>query len=87
MGLARHAPDKIEGGDAEQNAAIMRAVFAGEGPPAVRDLICANAGAGLYITGLAASVAQGVAEARELIDSGAAAARVAAFVEATRRPG
>ena len=87
LGLSRHAPEEIEGGDAETNASIMRAVFAGEGPPAVRDLICANAGAGLYLTGLASSARQGVEQAQEAIDSGDAAARVAAFVEATRRAG
>ena len=85
LGLPRHAPEEIEGGDPDENVAIMRAVFAGEGPAAVRDLICANAGAGLYVTGLAASVRQGVEQAKELVDSGDAAARVAAFVEATRR--
>ena len=85
LGLPRHVPEEIEGGDPDENVAIMRAVFAGEGPPAVRDLICANAGAGLYVTGLAASVKQGVEQAKELVGSGDAAARVAAFVEATRR--
>ena len=63
----------------------LRQVFAGEGPVAVRDLICANAGAGLYVTGLASSVRQGVEQAKALIESGEAAARVASFVEATRR--
>lgn len=85
IGLARHAPEEIVGGDAEENAAIMRRVFAGEGPLAVRDLICANAGAGLYVTGLASSVRQGVEQAKAVIESGEAAARVASFVEATRR--
>jgi anthranilate phosphoribosyltransferase len=85
IGLTRHAPEEIVGGDAEENAAIMRQVFASEGPVAVRDLICANAGAGLYATGLASSVRQGVEQAKALIESGEAAARVASFVEATRR--
>jgi len=85
IGLSRYPSDAIEGGTAEENAAIMRAVFAGDGPPAVRDLICANAGAGLYVTGLASSIKSGVAMAREVIDSGDAAARAGAFVEATRR--
>ena len=84
IGLAQHQPDEIVGGSPEENAAIMRSVFAGEGHEAVRDLICANAGAGLYVTGLAATVKQGVEQAQQLIDSGDAAARVAAFVEATR---
>ena len=87
LGLARRDRAEITGGSAEENAEIVRAVFAGEGPDAVRDLICANAGAGLYVTGLAASVRQGVEQAQELVASGDAAARVAAFVEATRRAG
>ena len=87
LGLSRHAPDEIQGGGPQENAVIMRSVFGGEGPAAVRDLICANAGAGLYVSGLAASVRQGVEQAKELVESGDAAARVAAFVEATRRAG
>ncbi|MDP6605354.1 MAG: anthranilate phosphoribosyltransferase [Dehalococcoidia bacterium] len=87
IGLSRHSPDEIEGGDAERNAEIMRQVFAGEGPVAVRDLILANAGAGLYVTGLASSVRVGVDQAKDLVANGDAAARVAAFVEATRRAG
>ncbi len=85
LGLQRYSPQEIEGGSPEENAAILRAVFAGEGPAAVRDLVLANAGAALYVTGLASSVRQGVDQARKLIESGDAAARVAAFVEATRR--
>ena len=84
LGLARHAPGDITGGTAEENAEIMRAVFAGDGPAAVRDLICANAGAGLYVTGLAATLHAGTERAKQAIDSGDAAARVVAFVEATR---
>ena len=87
LGLARHDRAEITGGSAEENAEIVRAVFAGDGPEAVRDLICANAGAGLYVTGLATTVRQGVEQALELVASGDAAARVAAFVEATRRAG
>ena len=57
----------------------------GEGSVAVRDLIVAQAGAGLYVTGLAASLRQGVEMAIRSIDEGDAAAKVGAFVEATRR--
>ena len=87
LGLARHDTAEIVGGSAEENAALMREIFAGEGPQAVRDLIAANAGAALYVTGLASNVRQGVDQAKDLIKNGDAAARVAAFVEATRRSG
>ena len=85
LGLTVHKPEDIEGGTAEENAAIMRSVFAGDGPLAVRDLIVAQAGAGLYVTGLAASLRSGVEMSIRAIEEGDAAAKVAAFVEATRR--
>lgn len=85
MGLQTHPFEAIEGGTPEENAKILRHVLNAEGPPAVRDLILANAAAGLYVSGLASNLRQGVDLARRAIDSGDAAARVGAFVEATRR--
>ncbi|MEX1021710.1 MAG: anthranilate phosphoribosyltransferase [Dehalococcoidia bacterium] len=85
LGLTQHAPEDIPGGDAKENARLMRAVFAGEGPVALRDMIAAQAGAGLYVTGLSPSLKGGVEMALQAIEEGDAAAKVAAFVEATRR--
>ena len=85
LGLSVHKPDAIEGGTPQQNAELLRDVFAGEGSLALRDLICAQAGAGLYVAGLAGSIRQGVEQALTAIDEGDAAARLGAFVEATRR--
>ena len=85
MGLGTHNFEDIAGGTPEQNAQIFRDVLRGEGPEAVRDLILATAGAGLYVTGLASSIRQGVETAERHLDNGDAAARVGAFVEATRR--
>ena len=85
LGLSVHTAAEIEGGTPDQNAQIFRDVLAGRGPVAVRDLIVAQAGAGLYVTGLASSLRQGVEQAIQSIDSGDAAAKVGAFVEATRR--
>ena len=85
LGLSVHTPAEIEGGTPDQNAQIFRDVLRGEGPIAVRDLIVAQAGAGLYVTGLASSLRQGVEQAIQSIDSGDAAAKLGAFVEATRR--
>ncbi|TAJ18502.1 MAG: anthranilate phosphoribosyltransferase [Dehalococcoidia bacterium] len=85
LGLTQHKPEAIEGGTPQQNAELLRDVLAGDGSLALRDLICAQAGAGLYVAGLAASIRQGVEQAIAAIDEGDAAARVGAFVEATRR--
>jgi anthranilate phosphoribosyltransferase len=85
LGLSVHDAAELQGGTAEENAELLRQVLRGEGPRAVRDLIVAQAAAGLYVTGLASSLRAGAEEAGRLIDSGDAAARVGAFVEATRR--
>ncbi|MYH42005.1 MAG: anthranilate phosphoribosyltransferase [Chloroflexi bacterium] len=85
LGLPVHPLEDVRGGTAEENAALLRSVFSGDGPPAVRDFVVANAAAGLYAAGLASSLRQGAEQAREAIESGDAAARVGAFVEATRR--
>lgn len=85
LGLTLHAPEEITGGNAKENAALMRAVFAGNGPVALRDMIAAQAGAGVYVCGLASSLKDGVKMAIEAIEDGDAGAKVAAFVEATRR--
>ena len=85
LGLTQYKPEAIEGGTPQQNAELLRNVLAGEGSMAIRDLICAQAGAGLYVSGLATSIRQGVEQAITAIEEGDAAARVGAFVEATRR--
>lgn len=84
-GLRRHPLAAVRGGTPEENAEALRRVLSGTGSVAVRDFIALNAGAGLYVTGLAPSIHQGVERALELIESGEAAARLGAFVEATRR--
>ncbi len=87
MGLDTHPFEDIVGGTPQENAKLLRQIFNAEGPRAVRDLVAANAGAALYVTGLASSIRQGVEMSLEVIRSGDAAARLGAFVEATRRVG
>ncbi len=85
LGLTVHDAEALTGGDAARNAELTRSVLTGNGPLALRDLVVAQAGAGLYVTGLAASLRQGAEMAIRAIDEGDAAAKLAAFVEATRR--
>ncbi len=49
-----------------------------------RDIVVLNAGAALYVAGVAESIEAGIALAREAITSGAARAKLDAFVAATR---
>jgi anthranilate phosphoribosyltransferase len=71
------------GGTPERNAAVTRAVLAGEGGPA-RELALANAGAAIYAAGAAATLADGVELARLAVDDGRAAAALERFIAASR---
>jgi anthranilate phosphoribosyltransferase len=82
LGLARAEPAALRGGDAAENAAIVRAVLEGEPGPR-RDLVCLNAAAGLFAAGAAADLRAGLAGARASIDSGAARERLRRLVEAS----
>lgn len=75
VGLSRHAPETMRGGNPAANAALIRRIFAGEKGGA-RDVVALNAGAALYVGGRAASMAEGVRTAQALIDEGAAAAKL-----------
>jgi anthranilate phosphoribosyltransferase len=77
-GLGPHPREAIAGGDAEANAAELRALFAGTGRPAYRDIVLANAAAALTVAGRDWDTA--LKEAREALDGGAAAARLAQFI-------
>ena len=70
LGVERHELADLVGGDGAENAQLLRDVFAGEGKPAHRDAIVAAAGAMFYLYGKTATIAEGVAHAKEIIDSG-----------------
>jgi len=71
LGIRRVEVKELEGGDAKQNARIIEAVLAGESGPR-RDVVLANAGAGLYAAGKAKNLKGGLDLAREAINSGKA---------------
>ena len=61
--------------EGEDNAAAVRRVFSGETGP-LADVTALNAGAALYVGGIAETLEEGVERAREAIVSGAAAAKL-----------
>lgn len=72
LGLAPATLADLVGGDPAHNAAVVRAVLAGQhGAP--RDIVVLNAGAALVVAGRAQSLADGVAMAATAIDDGRAA--------------
>ena len=70
LGIAKHELSELAGGDGQDNAEHVRAIFNGSGKPAHYDAVAASAGAMFYLAGTTASIAEGVAHAKELIDSG-----------------
>jgi anthranilate phosphoribosyltransferase len=82
VGLARADLSALIGGDAEQNAAAIRALLAGEAG-AFRDIVVLNAGAALVVAGLAGDLGEGVTKAAAAIDSGAARAALDKLVAAS----
>lgn len=84
VGLSRSPLSAIAGGTAEENADIIRGILAGE-QGASRDIVVYNAGAVLYVSGFAQSIAEGVALAQKTIDEGTAHRTLTQFVAATQR--
>ena len=84
LGVERVPPEAIRYGVPDENARIARAVLGGEACPE-RELTLANAGAAIYVGGVADSLADGVASAREAIDSGKASEAMERYVERTRK--
>ena len=83
FGLAKSSAADLRGGDAVENAAIIRRVFDGH-PGAARDIVLFNAGAALLVAGRASSVREGIASAAAAIDSGAAHETLTRMVRASR---
>ena len=80
FGLTRCKKEELTGGTPDANAAITKAVLAGE-QGARRTAVVLNAGAGLYVAGKADSIEAGVRLAEELIDSGKAEKKLEEFVK------
>jgi anthranilate phosphoribosyltransferase len=62
---------ELAGGEPAENAAVIEAVLRGGGPAGARAAVILNAAAALYVAGVAASYADGVARAAAAIDDGA----------------
>ena len=95
LGIARASIDDLLGGDAAHNATIVHRVLDGEQGP-VRDIVLLNAAAGIVsyrlshdATQMQRPILERLAEARDeaaaAVDSGAAAGKLRAWVDATHR--
>lgn len=75
LGIERADPAALAGGDPAYNAQLMRRLVEGETGPRA-DIVALNAGAALYVADRAETVADGLAQARRVLASGAVASKL-----------
>jgi anthranilate phosphoribosyltransferase len=83
FGLSAHDISEIRVDGAEESKALLLDAL-GNKPGAARDIVALNAGASIYVAGLAPTLISGVNKAMEAIASGAARKKLDQFVEFTR---
>lgn len=83
FGFERAALSGLTGGDAEENAAIIRDVLSGARRDQARMLVAANAAAALHVGGVADDLREAARRAEESIDCGAALRKLEELIAAT----
>ncbi|HTO96938.1 MAG TPA: anthranilate phosphoribosyltransferase [Myxococcales bacterium] len=83
VGVQRAPLEGLRGGDAQENAEMLRGVLRGEKGPR-RAAILLNAGAALAAAGLCEDIQEGVRVAEGVLDSGAALDRLERLVKASQ---
>lgn len=69
FGFERTGRSGLRADDPAQSAKLLRAALVGDEEGAAQDILALNGGAAIYVGGKAASLAEGVARAREIIES------------------
>ena len=83
LGLGIAPLETIAGGDSDQNAGVTQSILDGEQGPQ-RDVALLNAGAAIFVGGSAVNLGDGVEQARQAVDSGAAADVLARLIDRSR---
>lgn len=84
FGLECCSAEELAGGEPEENARIILTVFEGEERRGARTAILMNAGAALYVAGVADTLEQGTVAAASAIDDGSALEALESLREATQ---
>ncbi len=84
FGLTMMSSRNLKVVDAEASKAMLLGVLDNT-PGAAREIVALNAGTALYTANMVGSIGEGIVKAREVIASGAARAKLEAFVAATRK--
>jgi anthranilate phosphoribosyltransferase len=84
FGLSMQSGRALKVADPAQSQAMLLGALNNEAG-AAKDIVVLNAGAALYVADKAPSIAEGMAQARLALESGAALARLQAFVQTTQQ--
>ncbi|WP_164274647.1 anthranilate phosphoribosyltransferase [Stenotrophomonas sp. B1-1] len=83
FGIAMSASRNLRVDSPEQSIQMLRAVLDNQAGPAL-DIVALNAGAALYVAGVASDIGDGLARARAAITDGSARQRLQQYVDTTR---
>lgn len=86
-GFERCSIEDLRGGEANENAAITRAILSGEEQGPKRDIVLLNAAAALAAGGKVPTLREGITLAAATIDSGAAIRSLDKLIEVSQRLG
>lgn len=81
LGMPRASISDLRGGDADENAQIIRDVLSGKRTDAIADAIALNAAVGCWVYGLETSIADGLQRVRKVLQSGTAINTLEKWVE------
>ena len=76
LGIKRYPLEGIKGGSPKDNAQTAMELVQGKGTDAICEAVAINAGAALYVSGIADSIQNGCGAAKEAIASGRVAAKL-----------
>ena len=85
LGLPSYTYEELAGGSPQENADLLRAIFAGKERGARRDMVLANTAAALLVGGKVGDLRAGAKLAAELLDSGAAQRKLDELVSESNR--
>jgi anthranilate phosphoribosyltransferase len=84
FGMKVSAIETIQVQDSDQSKALLQSVLDNQPGPAL-DIVLLNAGAAIYVSGVADTLKQGVIRARAAVESGAAKEKLRQLVEITHQ--
>ena len=84
-GFSRAPREAILGGDALENAQIIRQIFSGEERGPKREIVLLNAAYALFVDGNVRDIQEGIEVAQEALDSGKASEHLQRIIELSNR--